>query len=87
MVRPAYLDKLLFATRHGPYTKTRRTADDITDMFFGPVKGAWKLIKGVYRYVVGRKTPMHKRKTAFSFNARTYKKNVGALRKYKLRGS
>lgn len=81
------MDKLLFATRHGPYTKTRRTSQDITDMFFGPVKGAWKLIKGVYRFVRGRVTPMHKRKTAFSFNARTYKKNAGALRRLRAGGS
>lgn len=73
------IEMLQNLVRHGPRTYHPPTARDITDMFFGPVKGAWKLVKGAYRWVVGRKRPFHKRKRPFSFNARNYKKSMGAL--------
>jgi len=78
---PNTRDDLAWQIRHGPYTMAERTSKDVTDMFFGPVKGAWKLIRGAYRWVKGRVTPFHKRKKAVSLNARAYKKVVAKLRK------
>lgn len=75
-----YRDRLAFQTRHGPYTMAERTSKDVTDMFFGSVKGAWKLIKGAYQWVKGRVTPFHKRKKAVSLNARAYQKVAAKLR-------
>ena len=78
---PNARDFMAWQIRHGPYTMAERTSKDVTDMFFGPFKGAWKLIKGVYRWVKGRVTPFHKRKQAVSLNARAYKKVAAKLRK------
>jgi len=78
---PKARDYLAWQIRHGPYTMAERTSKDVTDMFFGPVKGAWQLIKGVYHWVKGRVLPFHKRKKAVSLNARAYKKVAAKLRK------
>lgn len=81
---PSHAIKRLYdMVKHGPKTAVPRTAADVTDMFFGPLKGAWKLVRGVYRFIKGRRAPFHKRRIPFSFNARAYKKNVGALARAK----
>ena len=80
---PWYVQKLLHSVRHGPRTAVPRTARDVTDMFFGPIRSSWKFVKGAYRYVTARQRPKHKNKRAFSFNASAYKKNRGALSKVK----